>query len=170
MYQSRWSIVNQLGGKISIRSELGKGTDVEVTIPVEKASNVNAVNTGFNDPPNVLTDPKQCIINLQHRAAGKSIYFLRGGKTGNVPRHKDISWSCIHRYCSEWFGFEIKEASADITVTDREEMSHYTDGKRVLIVHDDMGCSTKQGGHSRYAVGNISSPIGPFKLARYAYS
>lgn len=162
----RWSIVNQIGGKISIRSELGKGTDVEVTIPVEKSKNVQHSNGTFSDSTNVPSDAEECISKLRHRAAGKSICFSRGRDT-NTSYQKDISWSCIQRYCTEWFGFEIKETSANLIITDREDSTRYKDGQRVLIVHDDMACSTKQDNvHIRHAIGKICSPIGPFKLAR----
>ncbi|KAE9378835.1 hypothetical protein N431DRAFT_148177 [Stipitochalara longipes BDJ] len=158
-----WSIVNQLGGKISIRSELGKGTDVEVTIPVEKADDLRHVDGIINDPPNA--DPQQCIRILRNRAAGKSVTFLPGNATSATSH---ISWSCIERYCTEWFGFIAKkDASADLIITDGEGAHKYDDGQRALIVHDDMACSTKiEGLHHRHAIGKICNPIGPFKLAR----
>lgn len=146
---------------------MGKGTDVEITVPVEKSNNVQPVNGTFNDPSDVTKNPQQCISNLQHRATGRSIRFSRREGT-DLPRQKDISWSCIQKYCTEWFGFEIKETSADLIVTDREETStKYNDGQRVLVVHDDMACATKQElVHTQYAISKICSPIGPFKLAR----
>ena len=161
--QSRWSIVNQLGGKISIRSELGKGTDVEVTIPVEKPVDIQHVNGTSTDP--LDADPQESISNLRNRAAGKSISFVRGNASSATSR---IFWSCIQRYCTEWFGFiESKETSADLTVTDGEDTTNYNDGQRILIIHDDMACLTNtQRGHHRHAVGKICNPIGPFKLAR----
>jgi len=162
----RWSIVNQIGGKISIRSELGKGTDVEVTIPVEKSKNIQLGNRTFNDSTNAPPDAEECISKLRHRAAGKSVCFSRGRDTDR-SNQKDISWSCIQRYCTEWFGLEIKETSADLIITDREDSTRYKNGQRVLIVHDDMACSTKQYNvHTRHVIGKICSPIGPFKLAR----
>ncbi|PMD36870.1 hypothetical protein L207DRAFT_90676 [Hyaloscypha variabilis F] len=157
-----WSIVNQLGGKISIRSELGKGTDVEVTIPVEKPDNFQHVNGTFNHP--LDAEPQQCISNLRHRATGKSIHFLRDNGTGPISH---VSWSCIERYCTEWFGFVVKDASADLIIADRENATKYNDGQRILIIHEDMACSTKtEDVHHSYAIGKICSPVGPFKLAR----
>src|SRR5882672_5330835 len=97
----RWSIVNQIGGKISIQSELGKGTDVEVAIPVEKSKNIQRGNRTFNDSANVPPDTEECISKLRHRAAGKSVSFSRGRDT-DTSNQKDISWSCIQRYCTEW--------------------------------------------------------------------
>lgn len=162
----RWSIVNQIGGKISIRSELGKGTDVEVTIPVEKSKNIQHNNRTFNDSTNVPSDAEECISKLRYRAATKSVCFSRGRDT-DTSNQKDISWSCIQRYCTEWFGFEIKETSADLIITDRDDLTRYKNGQRVLIVHHDMARSTKQYNvHTRHAIGKICSPIGPFKLAR----
>jgi CheY-like chemotaxis protein len=161
----RWSIVNQLGGKIAIRSELGKGTDVELTIPVEKSTHGQILGT-LSDSTNILSEAEECISKLRDRVAGKSICFSRGNVT-DISHQKDVSWACMQRYCTEWFGFEAKNISADLVITDREEATWYNDGQRVLIVHDDMACSTKHNHmHTRHAIGNICSPIGPFKLAR----
>jgi CheY-like chemotaxis protein len=68
----------------------------------------------------------------------------------------------------EWFGFvENKDTSADLIISDRENSTKYNDGQRILIIHEDMACSTKtEDVHHSYAIGKICSPIGPFKLAR----
>jgi hypothetical protein len=79
-----------------------------------------------------------------------------------------MAWSCIQKYCTEWFGFQNKDTTADLIITDQEHTTtKYLDGQRILIIHDDMSCATKQEGkHYRHAIGKICNPIGPFKLAR----
>ncbi|CZR54714.1 related to nik-1 protein (Os-1p protein) [Phialocephala subalpina] len=160
-----WSIVNQLGGQISIRSQIGKGTEVEVIIPVEK---VEAPERDHNEPGStndILLDAQNCIARLQARATGKSICLSRVNAKDSRP--KDITWSCIEKYCVDWFGFTVIKGSADLMITDHENEGGYETSSRILVVHDDMSCSAKHIGTYRdYAVGHICPPLGPFRLAR----
>jgi CheY-like chemotaxis protein len=150
-----------------MRSELGKGTDAEVIIPVEKSDNSKCDNTELDDRLRAKHSVEECITDLQRRAVGKSVCILREEESTQASRYKHVSWASIRSYCSEWFGLEIKETSADFVITDRHAPFNYADGQRVLIVHNDVGCSTRQEEfHGRYAIGHISSPIGPFKLSR----
>jgi CheY-like chemotaxis protein len=139
---------------------------VEVTIPVEQSKNDELVNGISNDLPNVTSDSEECMKSLPQRAAGKFITFTRGKAPSS--HEKDIAWSCIQKYCTEWFGFEHKDTTADLIITDEENTTtKYLDGQRILIIHDDMSCATKQEDkHYRHAIGKICNPIGPFKLAR----
>jgi CheY-like chemotaxis protein len=181
-----WSIVNQLGGKIHIRSELGKGTDVEVTLPVEAAIEPPAANARPGDPTRVSADAEDPITALRERAAGKSVFISRSdGYKHETSWPKDISWGCIEKYCSEWFGFQIKtitvdeSIATDLIITDQHDYCGNSPAtrpidnqepsivQRTLIIHDDMICSESPGCKQRHQlVGNISNPIGPFKLAR----
>lgn len=160
-----WSIVNQLGGQISIRSQVGKGTEVEVTIPVEKVEAPTLERMEPSSAKDILLDAQNCIARLQTRASTKSICFSRVKE--NDTRANDITWACIEKYCVEWFGFTTSTNSADFIVTDHQNEGSYEEGKRVLVVHSDMSCSAKQVGmHRNYAVGHICPPLGPFRLAR----
>ncbi|KAH6719671.1 M3EW, histidine kinase-group I protein [Leptodontidium sp. MPI-SDFR-AT-0119] len=159
-----WSIVNQLGGKISIRSELGKGTDVEITLPVEKAKD-NFKNNGHSDLMKVSQVAEECISTLCRRADGKSVSFCRTKPAGSPQQ--DITWRCIKRYCSEWFGFEVKYSGASILISDSGSSLDASESERVLIVHDQMVPPLKHDSKSKArAIENISQPLGPFRLAR----
>lgn len=151
--------MNQLGGRISIRSELGKGTDVEVTIPTEKNPNPEEISK-------ISTDGTECIAAVRKRVAGKSLSISR--HISSNSHYNNIVWAHIKKYCTEWFGLQMKNLPADIIITDLHDQSHYQDGQRVLIVHDEIVCAGKNESHNnnRYAIGNICQPLGPFKLAR----
>ncbi|KUJ12833.1 uncharacterized protein LY89DRAFT_622845 [Mollisia scopiformis] len=160
-----WSIVNQLGGQINIRSQIGKGTDVEISIPVEKVAEPDFQKIEADNTKNMLLEAQTCITKLQARAAATSVCFSR--TQANNSRTKDINWTCIERYCSEWFGFAISKDPVDMIITDHHNESGYEAGQRVLVVHDDMLCPGKHvGEYQGYAVGHISPPVGPFRLAR----
>ncbi|TVY67501.1 Hybrid signal transduction protein dokA, partial [Lachnellula suecica] len=160
-----WSIVNQLGGKIHIRSELGKGTDVEVTIPVdmieasEKTSNESAY------PTETPREAQECVAAVRKRAVGKSVSITRGTKCGSAQNHLDaMSWDCIQRYCADWFGFELKAEGGDVVITDRHDV--YPDTQRILLFSGVPSCPSASKGKKTRLTANISTPIGPFKLAR----
>jgi CheY-like chemotaxis protein len=150
--------VNQLGGKISIRSQLGQGTDIEVNIPIEKVNS--------EEPKNTMAVMNESIMTLQEKAIGKSMSIFRS-KADSSP-YNDVAWTHIQRYCSEWFGFRIDDEAPDIIITDTFDKAHLHDGQRVLIVHEDIVCAGKHKAtnNSPFAAVHICQPLGPFKLAR----
>jgi CheY-like chemotaxis protein len=162
----RWSIVNQLGGKIHIRSELGKGTDVEVTIPLDTSESSEGTSTDPGDLTKSYVDAQKCVASLRQRATGKSVSISRSAPKCGSAHLDALPWDCVERYCQEWFGFEIKSAGADIVITDGCDATKYPDEQRILI-YSGLPCSSKQEkSHGNRPIGNISTPIGPFKLAR----
>lgn len=159
-----WSIVNQLGGKISIRSELGKGTEVEVTLPVEKAQ-AKLSHSRHSDLLKVSQEAEECITTIRKRTAGKSVSIARMRSAASMQQ--EAIWNCIEKYCSEWFGFEVKSSGASILIIDTDEDLDRSEYERILVVHDQMLCPAKHHGRSKvYAVESICQPIGPFRLAR----
>lgn len=160
---SRWNIVNQLGGKIHIRSELGKGTDVEVTIPLDVNESSEVTPTALDDPAEPSLDAQNSILALRQRALGMSVCIQRSASNHDSAHLDSMSWACVERYCSQWFGFEILPSDADIVITDTCNPANYSDEQRILIC-SGMPCPGKP--EKSRPVGHISTPIGPFKLAR----
>ena len=99
---NRRSIVNQLRGKILIRSELGKGTDVEITIPVERPDGPETAQTGPGGRMEVSESVVGAVQALQARASGKRVLISRAVQQNGVSRPREVYWKCIERYCSEW--------------------------------------------------------------------
>jgi len=158
--------VNQLGGKIHIRSELGKGTDVEVTIPLDPTESSEIISTEPSDVTKSYVDAQQCISSLRQRATGKSVSISRSAPRCDSAHLDALSWDCVERYCSGWFGFEIKPAGTDIVITDGCDTTEYPDQQRILV-YSGMPCSGKlEKSQESRPIANISTPIGPFKLAR----
>ncbi|KAG0652017.1 Hybrid signal transduction histidine kinase B [Hyphodiscus hymeniophilus] len=167
-----WSIINQLGGKIQIRSELGKGTDCEITMPCDRPDG-SELSSRPDDLTKLSADAQEAIISLRKRAAGKTVLIARHPQ-GNVPSHyHDVSWTCIARYCSDWFGYEITTSqeiykTVDLVITDHEEdwvNAQWENRQRTLVVHESMICSQHHK-KTQSPLGSICTPIGPFKLAR----
>lgn len=170
-----WSIINQLGGKIHIRSEIGKGTDVEIMLPVDRPDGSEVGR--LDDLAKISADAQEAITTLRARVTGKSVLIARCVQDTGPSRHKDVSWNCIERYCADWFGYQIVKSSndinsttADLIITDHDEEwansnGEVSDGQRILIVHEHMACRQRHKQGQR-VVGTICTPIGPFKLAR----
>ncbi|KAH8585643.1 hypothetical protein B0O99DRAFT_646455 [Bisporella sp. PMI_857] len=174
-----WSIVNQLGGKIHIRSEPGKGTDVEITIPIERPDGSEVAQTRPGEWTKISEDAQGAIQILRARASGKRVMISRAVQHNGAPRPRDVSWNCIERYCSNWFGYEVisrgehmeQSKTVDLIITDQYDelanldSSDLSDGQRVLVVHDHIACRQDTGQY-QFHVGSICAPVGPFKLAR----
>ena len=159
---NRWSIVNQLGGKIHVRSEQGKGTDIEVNLAVEKAKEPSLILVQHGELIKIPQDAEQLVSKVRERAVGKTVSFSRRNTTC-IPSHRELSWTCIERYLTSWFGFEVRDSEADIVITNQHDRVVYTANQRSLVVHED---AYYPGSRSSDGIASLCNPIGPFKLAR----
>ncbi|CAG8950652.1 hypothetical protein HYFRA_00002862 [Hymenoscyphus fraxineus] len=162
-----WSIVNQLGGKIQVRSELGKGTDIEVTLPLEDAADNEDLGDQLtsSNPVARSDDAQKYVDTLCERAPDIQMRISR--KPHESAKHDDALWECIERYCSDWFGFQFNQGLSpepDLIITDEHDPSKHS-CPRVLYVHNAIVCDTYKDRGEQIAA-DISSPVGPYKLAR----
>ncbi|KAG9236744.1 M3EW, histidine kinase-group I protein [Amylocarpus encephaloides] len=159
-----WSIVNQLGGKIHVRSDLGKGTDIEVTLPLETKRDLPEASYDANaETVYASTDAKELISQLRDHYSGQSISICR--KASSEEPHRDIFWSCIEKYCEDWFGFRIMPSGGDILITDQHNASQHCHYPRVIVVHKGLISPIKRG-RTQSLIADITCPVGPFKLAK----
>ncbi|KAF7877649.1 hypothetical protein EAF04_001320 [Stromatinia cepivora] len=166
-----WSIVKQLGGTILVRSEIGIGTDVEVLIPVEKSeppSHDDIMSGDTVDTTDVRTAAEKAMRSLRDRAAGRVISFDRGQLTS--PQNN--AWDCIQKYCSEWYGFDIRKSDGSLQTGDLlliNETSKFPECspcQRILVIHAAMSYPTINRQDNQHFIAHISQPIGPYRLAR----
>jgi CheY-like chemotaxis protein len=169
---------------IHIRSELGKGTDVEVTLPLEKGDmsapvHTKMANSDVDEPK--PAEAQQCLEAAQKIASGKKISIIRRttNQTNQEP-YEDLGWQCIEKYFTKWFGFEVIKGEdhdpppqVDLVIAEHSggnlssQLFPGIIANRVLLVRDGMTCVQKRRTDlQRRASESICSPVGPYKLAR----
>jgi CheY-like chemotaxis protein len=177
--------VSQLGGKISIRSELGKGSHVEVLLPLEisKARLETSTPTGeINDRVASAIDAQEALKTLRSIASGKTVAIWRnGGIHNNSRKRTSLAWDCLEKYCSSWFGFNIVPSQdlealqkADLIIMEKYDsdfsgliLPFATGSSRILLIREGISSSqTRKSKKASLLSGSIWTPIGPYKLAR----
>lgn len=168
---------------IHIRSELGKGTDVEVNLPLEKGdSSTNCSSMARSDIEVYGSlEAQKCVEAVREIAHGKRVAILRENTSiTNERAYIGSKWKCIEKYFSTWFGFIIINsddrhmlANADIIVGEKDgqylepRLSVEMNISRILLIRDGMTCvQDRKSCIDNLNVESIWNPIGPYKLAR----
>jgi CheY-like chemotaxis protein len=145
-------------------------------LPVDRPDGSEA-SSQPDDLTKLSADAQEAVDSLLQRSVGKMVLIVRRFQDNALSHHRDVYWDCIERYCSDWFGYRVinhpeneMSTTTDLVIADHENDwgnadSELTDGRRILVVHEQMTCKQyhKQG---ELSVGMICTPIGPFKLAR----
>ncbi|KAI9746644.1 MAG: hypothetical protein M1818_000358 [Claussenomyces sp. TS43310] len=174
-----YSIIIQLGGTISIRSDVGRGTDVEILVPVQDASSSDESLATLPDPHDTTSsDSEQCLGAARKIASGKTIALFRRKTIGRGEPNVFLTWKHVEEYCSSWLGFKIittqdqtSASSADLVILEKKEKDsadlEHTFSTRVLILRQGIPSAKERDSQQAHGhMANIWNPIGPFKLAR----
>jgi CheY-like chemotaxis protein len=168
---------------IHIRSELGKGTEVEVNLPLEKSdSSIDCSSMARSDIEVYgLVEAQKCLEDLRNIAQGKTIAIIRDNTSiTDGQACLEPKWQCIEKYFTTWFGFTIIDPmdlemleKADVVIGEKDGSylkSHLKinmDFHRILLIREGMTCVLEHRSCLDMAsVENIWYPIGPYKLAR----
>lgn len=176
------NIIAQLGGKINIRSELGRGSDVEVLIPLALAdaegttSELSSTHTHHLEAPD--REAAAAVERVRALAPGKSIAIWRAPAHTAGTRDDSLAWKTVAGYCKSWFGFTLLAdpdaatlAKAELVI--RECAPFGPDDaplppctSRVLNLQDRIDRPSTRRTHMDSPLSKtLSLPIGPFKLA-----
>ncbi|KAF4631651.1 hypothetical protein G7Y89_g6476 [Cudoniella acicularis] len=167
-------IVDLSGGSIDIRSELGKGTEVKLSLPLEDC---------ITDPENPntlkLSDPQEDHISaVRRRGRGRTV-TIRGFDVAFEDSPLQLGAlaslkASIEKYVTEWFGFKLSstDEDPDILICDESafQPSSVSQVKfRALLIlcsngaRRDIYTSQLDGDQT---IEFISKPCGPHRLSK----
>jgi signal transduction histidine kinase/CheY-like chemotaxis protein len=181
-----WSIVNQVRGMIHVRSEVGKGTDVEIIIPLAGCRNTHHRGDGPAGDERELKDAQEFVAVVRKIAPGKKIAFTKrsANLTTPVQPHLNLKRQCLENYFTDWFGFEVVDLDfgeapplVDLLIAEQARcdpaslLSHSTKSKRILFVQDSTASTVDLDQVLHMSMmETISCPIGPYRLAKTVLS
>ena len=176
------NIVAQLRGKINIRSELGRGTDVEVLLPLALAdaegipTEFSSTHTHRHDAPD--REAAAAVESVRALGPGKSVVIWRAPSRRPRTGDDSLAWKTVMGYCKSWFGFTLLTdrdaatlATADLVIrecspSDLDNAPLPPCTSRVLNLHERIDRpSARRARMGSPLSETLSLPIGPFKLA-----
>jgi hypothetical protein len=169
-------IVDLSGGEIEIRSELGKGTVVKLSLPLEDGIRVSDDYPALLGPIDSHEDPIEAV---RRRTKGRTV-TLRGFESKFGSSNLQLAAvaslkASIEKYVTEWFHLKIvsNDEVADILISDGSAFLNSTkiaaSTFRLLLilcsngVRRDLYTSRLESGQT---VEFISKPFGPHRLAK----
>lgn len=175
-----WSIVQQLGGIMAVHSLQGKGTEVEICLPVEEADHWHGTHT----PEPSLENPQDAdstLNALRELATKNTIALLRP----DSPRGQDMILDRVEHYLSNWYGFSVSKFT-DWAIVPKAEvviaLEAYEPSTTLalprlgnqyiptLLLNGTLASKDRKRYPAEMAVGHVTRPVGPYKLARHLLS
>ena len=177
------SIVTMLGGSIDVKSQVGKGTTVEVALPLKRPlpGQVSTQNTPHSGgtASSSGSRPDESLHLLQTQATDRRVTFFRAERTMANDKLNHI----VRRYVQDWYGLEYVDPqwvlSANVVLAEEEDLEELlnqiqaTPGQRPALI---VLCCVASRHSTSYtsalesrihgAVSFVSKPVGPYKLAK----
>lgn len=169
-------IVDLSGGRIDIRSDLGKGTEIRLSLPLENCHPDQEAVHNKRDSRIKLEEPVEAV---RRRAKGRTVTIR--GFDDTLGSHPPLQLTAlaglkasIEKYVTEWFGLEIVPAgkTPDIVISDESIFRHSTVAEssfRSLIILCSNG-ARRNISSGRLGMGQTlefaSKPCGPHRLAK----
>ncbi|CAZ84335.1 unnamed protein product [Tuber melanosporum] len=185
-------IVEMLGGEIDVKSELGKGTEVTVSLVLKKSNRRTAKpDENFGTGGRDVGDWETEIENIREKGRGKKVrlFGFDSPSEANIHAASIFYLGCsFSRYISHWFGMTPAAESSPCNISSDFIIAH--EGPRVEehLARQIRGLPGKEGGtplivicsnasrHETYQslcgiddggiVYFVSKPCGPRKLAK----
>ncbi len=164
------SIVSMLDGTIDIKSEVGKGTEVQIRIPLNREA---GANTPMSTPssvgsPDKLQDNSINILQTEHPDKRISIY------TADLDGHVTDTSRMASYYVEEWLKLKIEHdplgRSADVVVVEERSLpdllKRLKPGPAIVVLSSRTHRLQAVESLYRGAIEFISAPFGPYKLAK----
>ena len=172
------SITNMLGGSIDIKSEVGKGTEVKIELPLLRVAGTDTPMSTPNTISSIERMQDGSIGLLQSEASGMSVAFHGSelsGKSTEDPVGKETE-KALRQYISQWYGLEFAaqshfQQSPDFIIVDETNLAELLakephGSSIVALCTNSSRCNQSTVVDSGIGVEYLSKPFGPFKLAK----
>lgn len=169
-------IVDLSGGRIDVRSDLGKGTEIRLSLPLENCPVDPEDVPSKRDSSFKSEEPLEAV---RRRAKGRTVTIR--GFDDTSGSHSPLQLvalaglkASVENYVTEWFGLEIVPAGPepDIVISDESIFRHSTVAQssfRSLIILCSNG-ARRNISSGRLGLGQTlefaSKPCGPHRLAK----
>ena len=177
------SITGMLGGSIEVRSQLGKGTEVKVALPMTTAENHMGVTKTPNDTPGSTpssnrstgTTQEDSISILKAQAYPESVAMHGFDVDDDAQEMRRV----LAKYLTDWFGFSIvadlpNGPAPTIIMTDETNLTALlargTEARDIVVF-----CTSSSRYHHNNSMSDATrshyiefcaKPFGPYRLAK----
>jgi hypothetical protein len=169
-------IVDLSGGIINIGSDLGKGSEISLSLPLENCPPDPEATQNKRESRLKLEEPVEAV---RRRAKGRKVTIR--GFDNTTENHSPLQLmalaglkASIEKYVTQWFGLEIVPAgdTPDIVISDESIFRHSTVAESsfrslIILCSNDARRNISSG---RLAIGQTlefaSKPCGPHRLAK----
>ena len=166
-----------LGGSIDIRSQVGQGTEVKISLPLMR---VPGTETPISTPSTAgsFERPQDDSVSiLQEQASGRSVAFYKFATKIGKEYQASETGNVLRKYVSTWFGLNAlsqwnPRMRADIIIVDEKDLAgllaENLADQSILVLcsnssrHGQGAIQTQGSG----VVELVSKPFGPYKLAK----
>lgn len=166
-----------LGGSIDIRSQLGQGTEVRISLPLKRVSGTDTPISTPSTAGSFERPQDDSVTILQEQASGRSVAFYKFvTRVGNDYQASETG-NVLRKYVSTWFGLNAlsqwnPKMRADIIIVDEKDLpsllAENVLDQSILVLcsnssrHGEGAIQTQGSG----AIELVSKPFGPYKLAK----
>ena len=166
-----------LGGSIDIRSEVGQGTEVKVSLPLMRVSGTDTPVSTPSTTGSIERTLDDSISTLQAEASGMSVALYGFDTRQGSEVHSTKLGTILEQYVSGWYGLECMSSwpfprNPNIIIVDEKDLESLLQRRQVnapIIALCSNSSRHIQSGYPNIGTASveyISKPFGPYKLAK----
>lgn len=176
------SIVIMLNGSIDVRSQVGKGTEITVCIPLMRASGTESTSSTPNTVTSVFSSSENSINILREEYPEICVALFGFDGDLNSTSQASEQGRILNHYISDWFGLKVITVSSfsappDVIILNESHLSglleSYNAPKSIVVLCDKLSRRPRERSshlNETCVVEYVSTPFGPYKIAKATYS
>ncbi|KAH8667952.1 histidine kinase-group I protein [Tricladium varicosporioides] len=181
------SIVHILEGDITIDSEVGRGTQVRVSLPLLRGVLKGPDSVSTNTPKSIVSatrEPEESLVKLRARILGQRVSlhgFHHQSPDPIAQKAARYTKTSVTNFLIKWFGMQVvplgqktsliisnDASSANISKLINENLipSHTSPSIIVLCSYMPRAERVSLPTNSKFSIGYVTKPVGPIKLGK----